>query len=96
MKDVYPEFADDVAVYAVGQDPTETVAMMEQYRVQQGYPWPVAETPPKTLQDLRVLQQSTKLAFDSQGIVTYRAGHGDGDPAIWKKVFQDLEAKAQQ
>ena len=95
MKDVYPEFADNVAFYAVGQDPTETVALMEKYRIEQGYPWPVAQTPPKTLQKLRVLQQSTKLAFDSQGIITYRQSHG-GDPDIWRKVFQDLVATAQQ
>jgi hypothetical protein len=96
MKDVYPEFADEVMFYAVGQDPTETVQLMEEYRIEQGYPWPVAATPPKTLQKLRVLQTSTKLAFDSQGVITYRAKHGEADPDTWRKVFRDLAATAQQ
>ena len=95
MKDVYPEFADQVAFYAVGQDPTETVQLMEEYRKQQGYPWPVASTPPKTLQKLRVLQESTKLAFDHRGVITYREAHGGG-PKTWRKVFQDLVAKPSQ
>ena len=90
MKEVYPEFADDIAFYAVGQDPTETVELMERYRIDQGHPWAVASTPPTTLQDLRVLQESTKIAFNGDGIITYRSGHGGGDPEIWRQVMQDL------
>jgi len=96
MKEVYPEFAEQVAFYAVGQDPSESIGLMEEYRIQQGYPWPVAKTPTKTLQDLRVLQASTKLAFDDRGVITYRAGHGGGDPAKWREVFQDLVDRASQ
>ena len=41
MKDVYPEFADQVDFYAVGQDPSESLKKMERYRQEQGYPPPV-------------------------------------------------------
>ncbi len=90
MKDVYPEFADRVDFYAVGQDPSESLEKMERYRVEQGYPWPVAKTDPKTLRKLRVLQASTKLAVDSRGVINYRAGHGGGDPEKWGQVFRRL------
>ena len=88
--DIYPEFAGQVAFYAVGQDPTESLGEMEQYRERQGYPWPVAEPIDKMLIDLRVLQQSTKIAVDARGIITYRAGYGRGDPDTWWQVFQGL------
>ena len=96
MKDVYPEFADQVAFYAVGQDPSESLELMERYRKQQGYPWPIAKTDPKTLVDLRVLQTSTKIAFDSSGVIAYRAVHGGGNPKIWRQVFQDIVDSAMQ
>ena len=90
MKDVYPEFADSVDFYAVGQDPSESLGQMERYRDEQGYPWPVAETDTSTLRKLRVLQTSTKLAVDNRGIISYRAGHGGGNPEKWRSVFRQL------
>ncbi len=95
MKDIYPDYADQVAFYAIGQDPTESLDQLEAYRKQQGYPWPIAETDPKNLASLRVLQQSTKIAFDSNGLITYRQAHGV-DPDTWAHVFQDLVATAVQ
>ena len=90
MKGVYPEFADRVAFYAVGQDPTESLEKMERYRKDQGYPWPVAKTDTSTLRKLGVLQTSTKLAVDDRGIINYRAGHGGGNPETWRTVFKQL------
>ncbi len=90
MKEVYPEFADRVDFYAVGQDPNESLEKMERYRQEQGYPWPVAKTDTRTMRKLGVMQVSTKLAVDEQGIIAYRAGHGGGNPQTWRAVFRRL------
>jgi len=95
MKDIYPDYADQVAFYAVGQDPTESLELMEAYRKQQGYPWPIAETAPKTLSTLRVLQLSTKIAVDANGLITYRETHG-GNANEWETVFQELASSVSQ
>ena len=95
MKDIYPDYADQVAFYAVGQDPTESLELMEAYRKQQGYPWPIAETGRETLSTLRVLQQSTKIAVDANGVITYRETHGV-NPKEWKSVFEELASSAAQ
>ena len=95
MKEVYPAYADDVAFYAIGQDPNESLELMESYRRQQGYPWPIAETERQTLSTLRVLQQSTKIAVNSEGLITYRQAHG-GDPKVWKTVFEELASTSLQ
>ncbi len=76
--------------YAVGQDPNESLDLMERYRQEQGYPWPVAETNPETLRSLGVLQSSTKVAVDGRGVINYRAGHGSGDPEKWRQVFRRI------
>ena len=94
MKDVYPEFEDRVDFYAIGQDPFESIEIMESYRKEQGYPWPVAKIDPGVLKDLRVLVQSTKIALDHQGIIAYRAGYADGSPSEWREVFVDLVKRA--
>ena len=90
MKSVYPEFGDQVAFFAIGQDPSESLGEMEQYRERQGHPWPVAKPDPKMLIDLRVIQQSTKIAVDARGLITYRSGYGRGDPDAWRQVFRGL------
>ncbi|MDA0734595.1 MAG: hypothetical protein O2909_09250 [Chloroflexi bacterium] len=94
MKNVYPEYADQVAFYAVGTDPNEAVERLEGYRQQQGYPWPVAVAQGAMLRDLNVLVQSTKVVFDSRGVQVYRAGFGQGGPDEWRKVFEDLASES--
>ena len=42
MKKVYPRYADQVAFYAVGTDPTESLEHLKAVRQKAGYPWPVA------------------------------------------------------
>ena len=94
MKDVYPEFADKVDFYAIGQSPFESIELLESYRIKEGYPWPVAEIDPDVLKDLRVLLQSTKIALDHQGIISYREGYGRGGPEKWRQVLADLADRA--
>ncbi len=94
MKDVYPEFADKVDFYAIGQSPFESIDQLESYRIKEGYPWPIAEIDPNILRSLRVLQQSTKIVLDHQGIITYRAGYADGGADKWRTVFSALVERA--
>ncbi|MBM11644.1 MAG: hypothetical protein CL759_06160 [Chloroflexi bacterium] len=94
MTDVYPEYADKVDFYTIGQSPFETIEQMEEYRISQGYPWPVAEINQDILKDLQVFQHSTKIVLDHQGIITYRAGYGDGGASTWHGIFKDLVEKS--
>jgi len=94
LKEVWPEFADQVVFYAIGVDPTEGLDRLESYKENQGYPWPVAIPSPRMLSGFRVLQQSTKVAIGADGIITYRDGYGRGDEARWRQVFLELAAGA--
>ena len=94
MKDVYPEFAGRVDFYAIGLSPYESIEILEADRDKMGYPWPVAEIERGVLKDLGVLIQSTKIALDHQGIITYRAGYAAGGPSEWREVFADLAERA--
>ncbi len=95
MMDIYPEFADQVAFYAIGQDPTESLDDLERTRRERGYTWPVAEPIDKMLVDLRVLQESTKIAFDGDGVIAYRK-RGGGGGSDWPGVFRRLAEASSQ
>ena len=92
MKEVYPEYADRVAFYAVGTDPREDLEQLESYRERQEHPWPVAVSQGAMLKDLNVFVQSSKVAFDAQGLIVYRDGYGGGGPEEWRQVFEELIA----
>jgi len=94
MKNVYPEFADRVDFYAIGQSASESIDQLESYRIKEGYLWPIAEINTDVLKGLRVLQQSTKISLDHQGIITYRAGYAEGGAYKWREVFSDLVERA--
>ncbi len=92
MKDVWPDYADSVGFYAVGIDPTEGISELEAYREGQGHPWPVAVPGAGMLADFRVTYQSTKVALDAAGVITYRDGFGRGGEEAWREVFEQLAA----
>jgi len=94
LKAIQTEYAEKVAFYIVGSDPGESLATWESYREKQGFPWAVGIAQGTTLRDLNVQVQSTKLAFDSRGVIIYRDGYAQGNADKWRQVFQELAASA--
>ena len=85
LKDIYPKFTDEILFISVGVDPTESMAELVQYKNRNGHPWTVAKPTGQMIADLKVTSQSTKIAFNSSGIITYRDGYGRGNKEIWAK-----------
>jgi|TARA_B100001971_G_scaffold85267_1_gene78816 hypothetical protein len=79
-----------VAFYAVGTDPVESYEKLAAYRDKQGYPWPIAQAGDGMLSKFRVLQQSTKIAFNGRGTVVYRDLFGMGSDERWRELFDEL------
>ena len=93
MKSIYPEYADQVNFFAIAVSKSfDNLDRLENQRQQQGYPWPVANIVEENqaLSALSVSHQSTKIAFDSRGVITYRDGFGGGSSSTWNQVFSDL------
>ena len=92
MKEIYPQYADEVDFYAIGVHPgiVEDIATLEEYRAERDHPWPVATAPSEVMAELGVTIQSTKIAFDSQGTIIYREGMGQGSDEEWHRVFTEL------
>ena len=92
MKEVHPEFENDVILYVVGASPVDSLDQLEDYRINEGYVWPMAAPEGRMLRDLNVAIRSTKIAFDADGIIRYRATFGDADVDEWREVFAQLVA----
>ncbi len=90
LKSIYPEYADAVDFIVVGQDPSEPIGELVAYRDSEGQPWPVSVAGPGMLADLRITTQAYKLAVGPDGVITYRAGYGGGNPDVWRAVIADL------
>jgi len=93
LKEIHPEFADDVAFYLIGADPNERLEKLVAYRDENNYPWPIAFPGIGTLRKLWVVSQATKIALNKEGIITYRDGYGRGSDQTWRGVFEDLAAQ---
>ncbi len=93
MKSIYPEYSEQVNFYAIAVSRNfDNLDRLESHREQNGYPWPVANiaNEPGALAELNVASQSTKIAFNSEGVITYRDGFGGGNADAWHQVFADL------
>ncbi len=91
---VWPEFAEEVDFYAVNIDPSDSFDKLEDFKRDQGYPWPLTHSDRDTLLRLNVIRQSTKIAFDSDGVIVYRERMGGGDAETWQELFRELSEES--
>jgi hypothetical protein len=93
LKTIYPEYSGQVNFYAIAVSKNfDNLERLENYRERNGHPWPVANIADEqsALAELNVAYQSTKIAFDSRGIIIYRDGFGGGGTDTWRQVFTEL------
>lgn len=76
-------------MYLVRTDPSETLEYLEGYREEFEYPRPMTVPDQHMLSKFRILSQSSKVAVDGNGIITYRDGYGRGRDS-WEDVFAEL------
>ena len=92
MTDIYPPFEDAVDFYVVGFN--ESLSELAEYQGQSGHPGIVSLPVGNMLRDFRVTSQSTKVAIDANGIITYRRGYRQGRSSDWPAVLQALADSA--
>ena len=92
MKDIYGPYSDRVDLIAVSYDTIQDLDELKVHREKQGWDWPVAHPVGTMLRDYRIVISSVKIAFDSRGVITYRAGFGEGSDDDFRKVLKNLAA----
>jgi hypothetical protein len=79
-----------VEFYGIGIDPSETPDELEDLKAREGYAYEIGYPVGNIVADLRILKQSSKVAIDGTGVITYRAGFGGGDVDEWAKMLSEL------
>ncbi len=92
LRDLWPQYADSVAFYAVNTNPTEGIESLVEFAEEEGYPWPIAQPDAGVIPNLRIAIQSSKIAMDGDGTIVYREGMGRGDVEEWRELFERLAA----
>ncbi len=92
MKPIYKDYSDRVDLIAVSYDTIQDLDDLKAHREKQGWYWPVAHPVGTMLRDYRIVISSVKIAFDSSGVITYRAGFGEGSDDDFRKVLKNLAA----
>ena len=93
LTEIYPPLKDKVELYAVAFN--EPLSDLQSYQNESGHAGTVARSAGNMIRNFRVTQQSTKVAIDANGVITYRSGYGRGSPAEWAAVIQELANSAQ-
>ena len=76
--------------YAVNVDLGADLDELGAFGQRMEYPWPIAHSDREMLVNLHVTQQSTKIAFGSDGVIIYREGMGRGNLDKWRELFRGL------
>ena len=82
-----------MSFYAINIDPTDDFETLNAFSKEQDYPWQLAQPGEGMLASLNVTSQSTKIAIDADGIITYRDSYGKGTDETWRQVFKELSAE---
>ena len=90
MKEIQPEFASKVRFVAVDIGYSD-IKKLRTLAKDRDYPWSIGLADRNMLENFNVRIQSTKIAIDSNGVIIYRAGYGQGTIAEWTSVFGELE-----
>ena len=92
IKNVYPDFQDDVAFIAVDVDPSESAETIDGYASQQGYPWEMAAFHAEVQSDFGISQQPSKIIIDGNGIITLRGTPGSKSANTWREALEAVTA----
>lgn len=77
LNPIVAEYAGQVDFYLVAFN--ESAATLETYIAENGYANMTATQPVGSmLRDLKIVSQSSVLAMDSAGVITFRKGYGGG------------------
>ena len=92
LQGIYPDYGDRVTFLALSYAANLELGHDERVWKQENWPWLIGEPMGTMARDYRITISSTKIAFDSRGVIIYRAGFGEGGDDKFRQVFKQLVA----
>ena len=92
LTDLYPDVADKVDIYAVSIDVTATLEEHDDFSEQLSLTFPIVYTGAMMVPDFDVRRQATKIAFDANGIIIFRANYGEAKSVDYENLLSEMAA----
>ena len=90
LKNVHPEFADNVDILGVGVDPGEDASDIQAYRDSHGFVWSMTTADTEMLKTYRVSQQAGYMALDANGVIVADLTYGPKSDDGWRELFEEM------
>lgn len=90
LKDVRPDYEDDVGYIAIDMDLTENAKLIQVYADQSGFDFDFAPGKKSILRDYSIRYTTTKFAIGTDGIIKW-TGSGEMDANRWHVLFKGLK-----
>ena len=92
LQHIYPEYSDRVTFLALSYAADLELGHDDRVWNQETWPWRIGEPMGTMARDYRIVVSATKFAFDSRGVIIYRAGFGESGDDKFRQVFKELAA----
>jgi len=83
LTEVYPDYADDVALITVGFGSSQTAELLNQHQVNRGFFGLFAEGPDAMVRAFGVRSPPTKFGVARDGLIEWKQGYGTGSGGEW-------------
>ena len=90
LKNVHPDFADNVDILGVGVDPGEDASDIQSYIDTHGFIWDMALADTDMLESYKVRQQAGYMALDANGVIVASLTYGPRSDDGWRELFEEL------
>ncbi len=90
LKDIHPDYAEQVDIFLVDTDPSESASRIRSYKESQGFYWPMAETEREILRSYNIVSQASKVAIDRNGVIVSRSSYESDSERSWRELLESL------
>ena len=90
LKEIHPEYADNVDFLAVNVDPNESGGKLLNYKESEGFVWPMTTADTDMLKSYNVTRQAGHVTVDDNGVIVMSINYDSLSDDGWRELFQAL------
>ena len=91
LRNLYRDYEGRVAILGIGQDPSEDANDVARYANRLDLPFELAPYENDILPAYNIISQSSKVAIDGNGVITYRGGYSRTlSEHDWREVLDEV------
>ena len=90
LKEIHPDYADEVDLLAVGIDPSEDASDILSYKDSHGFTWPMTTADVDMLKAYGVTRQAAHMTLDASGVIVSELSTKTEKEDGWRALLEAL------